>query len=113
MKTKAAKILASLMLLVFVNFMFSNTVFIHSHHLAGGRTVTHSHPFQPSSHHSHSQQSLDLISSLNCTAGSAEAVDCPPLSAAPQSYSLLECQCRTIAATVAPANASLRGPPYC
>ena len=44
-------LLSTLLLCVFVNFVFSNTVFMHSHISDDGRTVTHSHPYMPSGHH--------------------------------------------------------------
>lgn len=99
------------LLLVFVNFMFSNAVFIHSHHLAGGRTVTHSHPYLPSSHHTHTSQSIDLISAFNCAASAAEAVAAPALSAPHQCVVAMETpQVLTFACTDTP-TARLRGPP--
>ena len=99
------------LLLVFVNFMFSNAVFIHSHHLAGGRTVTHSHPYLPSSHHTHTSQSLDLISAFNCAASAAEAVAAPTLSAPHQCAVAMDTpQELTLTCACKPA-ARLRGPP--
>lgn len=73
-------------MLLFVNFMFSNTVFIHTHTTDSGRVVAHSHPYLPSSHHNHSTQGLDLISVLNLYAASTEGTSYAPYFAASTSY---------------------------
>ena len=62
-----------MVLVMFVNFMFMNTVFMHSHHGIDGRMVTHSHPYVPSSSHTHSALSLDQIAGFNLSASSAQA----------------------------------------
>lgn len=61
MKSRLRDILALLMIVVSVNFMLSNTVFVHTHYTPDGRAVSHSHPYLPSGDgsHSHSQHSLD------------------------------------------------------
>ncbi|MDE5649692.1 MAG: hypothetical protein K2I35_01575, partial [Duncaniella sp.] len=95
MKTRAAKILSSALLLVFVNFMFSNTVFIHYHLLSEGGTVAHSHPYKSSSQHTHSTKELNLISSLNCAAASADTASPVLTLTAPLYYTVIECHCTT------------------
>lgn len=50
-----------------------NTVFMHTHHGIDGRSITHSHPYVPSSSHSHSALSLDQIAGFNLSAASAQA----------------------------------------
>lgn len=72
MDGKLKQIGVALMLAVFVNFVFSNTVFLHSHHI-GHDIVTHSHPYLPSSHHGHTQQALDLISAFNAAVNAFDA----------------------------------------
>lgn len=71
MREKLQHIIAVVTIIVFVNFMFSNTIFMHSHTGADGKTVTHSHPYLPTSGHQHSAQSLNLISIFNASAASA------------------------------------------
>lgn len=60
------------MIVVSVNFMLSNTVFVHTHYTPDGRAVSHSHPYLPSGDgsHSHSQHSLDQIQSFNLASAS-------------------------------------------
>ncbi|MDE6525764.1 MAG: hypothetical protein K2L75_00790 [Muribaculaceae bacterium] len=111
MKEKAVKILYAALLLVFVNFVFSNTVFIHSHHISGGRSVTHSHPYLPSSHHSHNAQELSLIASFNMTAASAMEADFAPVFSAPLCYTVIEQECVQAATAASLPGAKLRGPP--
>lgn len=79
MKERLLKLLATAVLVAFVNFAFANVVFMHSHTDADGITVTHSHPYVPSQHHGHSQQSLDQIASFNASAASFQGVTSPSL----------------------------------
>ncbi|RXE73989.1 hypothetical protein ED551_05655 [Muribaculaceae bacterium Isolate-013 (NCI)] len=111
MNSKVARILCAALLLVFVNFMFSNALFIHSHHLAGGRTVTHSHPYLPSSHHTHTSQSIDLISAFNCAASAADAAASPTLSAPHQCVVVMEPPRELSLTCAVTPTARLRGPP--
>ena len=67
MKKRLRNILAILTMLMFVNFVFSNTIFVHTH-TDGDHSYTHSHPYLPSSGHSHSQNALNLIAGFNATA---------------------------------------------
>mgnify|MGYP001054495653 CR=1 FL=1 len=73
MKKRVNRLFSALLLCVFVNFVFSNTVFMHSHITDNGRTVTHSHPYMPSGHHAHSSVSLDLVAQFNASASSMES----------------------------------------
>ncbi len=68
MKRAAIRIVAAALLLAFVNFTFANTLFMHTHSLDNGARVTHSHPYLPSSHHSHSGSTLDNIAAMNSAA---------------------------------------------
>lgn len=73
MKRRASDILLGLLLCTFLNFVFSNTVFLHTHHGLDGRTVSHSHPYLPSApDHGHSAMSLDNIAALNASVASME-----------------------------------------
>ncbi|MDE6860278.1 MAG: hypothetical protein K2J65_07695 [Duncaniella sp.] len=113
MKTRAAKILSSALLLVFVNFMFSNMVFIHYHLHSEGGTVAHSHPYKSSSQHTHSTKELNLISSFNCTATSADTASPAPTLTTPLYYTVIECHCSTATTDESPLSVTLRGPPHC
>ncbi len=55
-----------------MNFVFMNTVFVHTHFLSDGSAVSHSHPYLPSSHHSHSEASLLSIAQYNADAATME-----------------------------------------
>ena len=68
------RFLSVFMIAVFVNFMFANTVFTHLHTLPDGTKVTHSHPYIPAGQHSHSANSLSLISSFNSAVISFQGV---------------------------------------
>lgn len=100
------------MIAVFVNFVFANTVFVHTHQGLSGGVVTHSHPFQPSSQHGHNAQSFDQIAAFNAAANSIEGAAAPALAAPAASVSEV-----TIAETVGDltaVNRSIpsRGPPF-
>lgn len=70
-KHRAVDIFLSLMLCAFLNFVFSNTVFLHTHHGLDGRPYTHSHPYLPSgADHGHTSASLDQIAAFNASATS-------------------------------------------
>ncbi|MDE6288027.1 MAG: hypothetical protein K2M00_04495 [Muribaculaceae bacterium] len=68
MKRSVLRTVAAGLLLVFVNFMFANVVFMHTHSLDNGASITHSHPYLPSSQHSHSGAALDNIAAMNAAA---------------------------------------------
>ena len=91
--------------------MFSNIVFIHSHTTDDGSRVTHSHPYLPSAHHSHSSQSLSLISLLNLTAASVEASGHTPVLNAPVLYSCIFNSCIAEISAARILRMDLRGPP--
>lgn len=65
MKEKARSIFAVLLMALFVNFVFSNIVFTHTHKDGTYGVITHSHPYLPSSGHTHSHNSLDQIAGFN------------------------------------------------
>lgn len=94
-----------------MNFIFSNTVFIHSHTTDDGHTVTHSHPYLPSSHHSHSSQSLSLVSLLNLSAASVEAAGHTPVPSAPVLYNSIFNTCIAEISAARIPGLDLRGPP--
>lgn len=45
--------------------MFSNTIFLHVHKDVDGKPITHSHPYIPNSGHTHTGDTINLISGLN------------------------------------------------
>lgn len=77
MKRHVSQIFASAILLMFVNFMFSNTIFMHVHKDVDGQPVTHSHPYIPSSGHTHTGNSINLISGFNISALTAFSSSVP------------------------------------
>lgn len=113
MKGRAAKILSAALLLVFVNFMFSNTVFVHYHLLSEGKIVAHSHPYNPSSHHTHTAKALDLIASLNLAAASADPTIPTPAPTIAQQCAVIENHYTDATTCDAHCSATLRGPPHC
>lgn len=95
MKETLKRLLCIAMMAVFVNFMFANTVFMHTHTLNDGSRVTHSHPYVPASHHGHTGSQAGSIAQANAMAGGFELpmavalqparpqADCPAPAAAP------------------------------
>lgn len=111
MKERAVRILSSILIAVFVNFAFSNTVFLHTHHGISGRVVTHSHPFQPYDHHGHTGQSFELVASFNAVAAAAEPSAAPAVAPAPDCFvEINEAEvCQPMSCGSAPYG--MRGPP--
>ena len=72
MKNRLRHIFAIVTMLVFVNFVFSNTVFMHTHS-DGNQSYTHSHPYLPSSGHTHSQNAVSLIAGFNAVAAAFQS----------------------------------------
>lgn len=67
MKNKVKSILSHLLLILFISYYGSITLFWHSHHL-GNTIIVHSHPFN-NAQHSHTTAQYDLIKVLTETAG--------------------------------------------
>lgn len=99
------------MVCVFVNFVFSNTVFIHTHACIDGHSVTHSHPYLPSSHHSHSALSLDQIAGFNAAASAIEGSAATSVPAPARYFTVTAAGIVSDTAAGTPATAALRGPP--
>ena len=76
MKKIASKVFAVLLTCVFVNFVFMNTVFVHTHLMADGTAISHSHPYLPSSTHTHSAASLMSIAQFNAAVTTMESSVC-------------------------------------
>ncbi|MEL5892690.1 hypothetical protein AAE250_04185 [Bacteroides sp. GD17] len=53
-----------LLIVVFAYYYVGNTAFIHTH-IVDDYLVTHSHPFFPWAHHSHSETNLETVSMFN------------------------------------------------
>ena len=98
-------------MLLFVNFMFSNTIFTHVHKDIDGHPITHSHPYLPAGTHGHSALSLDLISAFNAASIAANAVQNMSVSAPETACSLIDSDITSFAAVKHIAAFSLRGPP--
>lgn len=65
MKERTRRLTAALLLAVFAAFACGNTMFTHSHVGADGGVVTHSHPYLPSAHHTHSATQLLTLTAFN------------------------------------------------
>lgn len=111
MKKKPARIFVSFVILVFVNFMFSNVIFTHVHKCIDGRTITHSHPYIPSGSHGHTAQSLDMIAAFNAASDTAMATQPVSVPARAISYSIVHTDVISFVATNHVTAYSLRGPP--
>lgn len=55
-----------LLAVLFMGYYLGNTTFIHTHTFADQK-VTHSHPYLPNGHHTHSAAELQKIATLNLT----------------------------------------------
>lgn len=64
---------------MFVNFMFSNVIFLHLHQDENGRAFLHSHPYLPKAPHHHDSHTLDLIAAFNSAANTALEGEPPAL----------------------------------
>lgn len=83
MKERLRQNIAFVVLLLFVNFAFSNVIFMHTHSDGANGTVVHSHPYLPNSTHSHSSSSLAQIAAFNASAASFQGVAQQPV---PESF---------------------------
>lgn len=63
MKSKAIAILKLSLIALYMSYWASATLFTHTHTGVWG-TVTHSHPYLPSSGHTHSTNALHIIAQL-------------------------------------------------
>lgn len=110
MAKRLYKSVALALIALLVNFVFANTVFVHTHISDSGRQVTHSHPYLPGGH-SHTQTSLDQIGSFNLAASAFQSVAPAP---APEIWCRV---CAIVGETVSSpvvgytGHAPLRGPP--
>lgn len=111
MKEMQAKTLSVVMILLFVNFMFANTIFVHTHRISDSRVVFHSHPYSASSQHTHSESDLSLISAFNAATTSAEAVDSAPVAGITLPSVTLECRYVRAHVCADGLDAVSRGPP--
>lgn len=111
MKKSLHKVFVALLIGVFVNFVFANTVFVHTHTGLDGRAVTHSHPYLPSSGHTHSAASLSLIAAFNAAAAAFEGSYVTPMFVHDACFGCvsdrLRCDCVALKADAR----VLRGPP--
>lgn len=68
------RLLSAFVIAVFVNFVFANTVFMHSHVTDDGLRVCHSHPYIPSAQgHSHSACANSAIAQFNAATAAMSA----------------------------------------
>lgn len=111
MKETLRRILTSFILCLFVNFVFSNSVFIHSHVAADGRLVTHSHPYIPTAGHGHSAMQLDQIASFNASAASVNVVADTAVPTPEGEVAFINTDYSSAAISHIAAAGALRGPP--
>lgn len=65
-KRGRGNIIAIVLTVLFAAYYSGSTLFVHTHFIGFGRgTVTHSHPYLPDSHHSHSANEFDAIANLS------------------------------------------------
>lgn len=67
-KERLMRLMSAWIALVFLGFVLGNTAFVHTH-TDGTHTYSHSHPWLPSAHHSHSAAAAEAFASLNESAG--------------------------------------------
>jgi hypothetical protein len=114
LKTLRTSFIKTLLVVLYVSFYIGNTCFLHTHHFPT-YSITHSHPFLPSSdgspQHTHSQAAFELIAQVNSI-----AFDLTPffvLSLALTSFAVLDQLYQPLAIIRATAVTSLRAPPAC
>lgn len=64
-KKVAATVGRYLLILFFLYYYIGITAFVHTHQIAEYTIVTHSHPFFPGAHHSHSEAEYETVGFLN------------------------------------------------
>ncbi len=104
------RLIATLLVAIFAMYYCESTLFVHTHQYLGG-TVTHSHPFLPGGHHSHSATEFQTIHTL------AQTTLDEPTVAYHQLVTLSLIAILTYAVIVKmpanrPLSISLRAPPY-
>ena len=55
---------AIFLVVLFAAYYCGSTLFVHSHNTWHG-LITHSHPFSPKNHHSHTEYEFDTLAALN------------------------------------------------
>ncbi|MDE6383848.1 MAG: hypothetical protein K2J17_07870 [Paramuribaculum sp.] len=104
------KSVALVLMVLLVNFVFANTVFIHTHMSATGCPVTHSHPYLPGGH-SHTQSSMDQIGSFNLAASAFQGAVSIEAPVAHEERSAITDEAVCPSAVGYTGHAPLRGPP--
>ena len=99
------------MIVLFVNFMFANTIFMHMHKDVAGHSILHSHPYLPNSSHSHTSNSLDLINAFNSAAISTDVPESLPVLTPQLSYITFDTPWRASTVVEEHTSIGLRGPP--
>ncbi len=100
-------------MLVMVHFVMANTVFMHTHRCFDGHTVTHSHPYLPSAHHTQSQQALDSLSIFNAVAGSMDVSPYVSVADAESAFTVIADKCLVFVTVAFLRVSGLRDPPRC
>lgn len=64
MRDSVKRVVGILLLVLFMGYYGSSTLFPHTHNIEG-ETITHSHPYLPSAGHSHSASAIQIIGVLS------------------------------------------------
>lgn len=64
MRVKVSSILKCFLVILFLSYYGGTTLFTHTHTVDGVK-ITHSHPYLPSGHHSHSSTAFQQIEQLS------------------------------------------------
>lgn len=111
MKKSLTRILVSVVILAFVNFMFSNAIFTHVHKGVDGRPIAHSHPYLPSGNHGHASHSFDLVATFNAAAQSAQPFASIDIEVPAVAATILYIESGIFVETLHTISCALRGPP--
>ncbi|MGM9844985.1 MAG: hypothetical protein ACI30K_02015 [Muribaculaceae bacterium] len=106
----ANRALVTLVLCAFVYFCCGNTLFIHSHTYANN-TIVHSHPYLPSSHHSHSSHDYGAIAWCNAAMLAVKAETALQLQAPMMRVSIIDVCLAATPRCACAALSSWRAPP--
>lgn len=112
MKERLFHIAAAAMIVLFVNFSFSNTAFMHIHVGPEGLAVTHSHPYSQGASHSHTSDAFAQIAAFNIASVSSELSQVLVCDLPESPYVVIECPDFQKPESFRVEILSLRAPPY-
>ena len=109
MRSRLHRVFGTLLAALFLSYYAGSTLFVHTHQTSDGRSVTHSHPYLPSSAHGHSAAGFAAIDSLGHLWFYAATAAAATVLGAVRIERGVEKACPTRAARIA--WSPLRGPP--